>query len=136
MSNTYTTSRPAPTAARKATKKSRFVRVLSRKPNGELMVRIEERSVRSCRIDFYYVRSVPSDWGHAASWQKWECCGGDGTAYQTNTGGIAGRFINEETGEVVTEEGPACCNCPGFESHGHCKHIEATKALLAAGKLS
>jgi len=42
----------------------------------------------------------------------------------------------EGTYDVLLEnEQDSSCSCPGHTYHGHCKHVEALRALLAAGKL-
>ncbi len=113
---------PATTTRKPRTKKQRFVRRLFDLPTaGEIAVRIREVGPRSEHETFYYVGVLPSAWGFATSWEKWTVSGGDGTAYQTNVG---------------DNDGPACCDCKGFEKHGHCRHCEATRALLAAGVLT
>ncbi len=126
MSTTLTAgSTPTPATTKKTrkprTKKQRFVRLAFSLPTaGEVAVRIREVGPRSEREDWYFVAVLPSDFGFATSWEKWTISGGDGKAYQTNAGG---------------NDGPACCDCLGFEKHGHCRHVEATRALLAAGAL-
>ncbi len=112
---------PAPAVHKPRRKPQRFVRRMFDLPTaGEIAVRIREVGPRSEHETFYFVAVLPSAWGFATSWEKWTVSGGDGTAYQTNSGG---------------NDGPACCYCLGFEKHGHCRHVEATRALLAAGQL-
>jgi hypothetical protein len=133
--STYQHSRPAPTA-RRAARRPRFVRLLFRMPStGEVVVRIEERGPRSSKLTHYYVRVIPSAWGFATEWEKWQINGGDGTAYQCNAGGRGNAVAESDDGEPIVDDGPAACCCKGFEKHGHCKHIEATRVLLAGGKL-
>ncbi len=109
---------PARTSRRNV---QRFVRVMFALPTaGEYAVRIEERGPRSSNESWYFVQIIPSAWGFGVRWEKWTVSGGDGTAYEANVG---------------DNDGPPCCSCKGFEAHGHCRHVEATRALLANGKL-
>jgi uncharacterized Zn finger protein len=42
----------------------------------------------------------------------------------------------ERTYDVLLEnEQDSSCTCPGHTYHGHCRHVEALRALLRAGKL-
>ncbi len=112
----------APKTTRKPRRKpQRFVRRMFSLPAaGEVAVRIREVGPRSEREDWYYVAVLPSAWGFATAWEKWTSSGGEGTVYQTNVG---------------DNDGPATCDCLGFQKHQHCRHLEATAALLAAGVL-
>ena len=122
--------------ARKATKKPRFVRRLCNLPTAdEMVVRIEERGPKVSKFTHYYVRILPCDFGFATSWEKWTMDGGDGTVHQCNVGGEA-IIGQDDDGEPIVDGSPACCCCKGFERFGHCRHIEATRVLLAKGKLT
>jgi hypothetical protein len=135
MSNIY--EAPAPAVRKPRCRLQRFVRVLLDMPTtGEKVVRIEERGPRSSKLTHYYVRVIPSAWGFATSWEKWHTDGGDGTVYQTNAGGRGNVVGEDENGEPIVDDGPAACDCKGFERFGHCRHVEATRILLAAGKLT
>lgn len=49
-----------------------------------------------------------------------------------------GFLLTKETGEsyaVHVAGQHSTCECRGFASHSHCKHVEALLALEAAGKL-
>ena len=65
------------------------------------------------QIDVYYLEPIPSDHGRGLILHKH-----DGTSY------------------AVCLSGPDSeCDCKGFESHGHCKHVESLLALQQRGKL-
>jgi len=57
---------------------------------------------------------IPSDWGRAFEVTNW---------------------LNDQTYEVLIDqqEGRHQCTCAGFQSHGHCRHVEALYALLGFG---
>jgi hypothetical protein len=107
-----------PIPARKS-KKQRSARVLGKLLTGELLVRIEEVGPRSSLERCYYVKPIPADFGKAFRWEKFAIDGGD--VHAVNVGG---------------DGAPACCCCKGFERWGHCKHVDCSLALIAAGKLS
>jgi|ERR1700722_1378522 len=114
--------------------KSRVIRLLTRRSRGqECMVEILERGPRSEKSTLYWLCVIPSDWGFAVRWTKFFAQGGE--VYHTNIGGPGGTVMTSPEGETIVDEGPACCDCKGFEAHGHCKHISATTALVRAGKI-
>lgn len=43
--------------------------------------------------------------------------------------------VGRETTYVVTAWKTPSCNCIGFTTHGHCRHVEALVSLKAGGKL-
>jgi hypothetical protein len=103
-------------------KPARFVRVLSRFSNGQILVEIEDRYPRSYKLTHYYLTSLPADFGRAFRFSKFACEGGE--EYHVNVGG---------------EGEPASCDCLGHLKHGHktvCRHVACTRALIAAGKLA
>jgi hypothetical protein len=109
----FTTAIPA-----RKSKKQRFARVLGRLDRcGELVVRIEEIGPRSSLERHYYVLPIPADFGRGFSWEKFGVEGGE----------IYHVCIDGERGT---------CDCKGHERWGHCKHVDCTQALIAAGKLS
>jgi hypothetical protein len=105
-----------PIPARKS-KKQRSARVLGKLLTGELLVRIEEVGPRSSLERCYYVKPIPADFGTAVCWEKFAIDGG-------------------ETYHVCLEGERGTCDCKGHERWGHCKHVDCSLALLAAGKLS
>jgi hypothetical protein len=67
----------------------------------------------------YWVAPVPSDWG---------------MAWQVDKDGCP--FSDEHSHDVIIEDNQSgCCSCKGFTAHGHCRHLDALRSLLAAGKL-
>ena len=65
------------------------------------------------QLDSYTLESIPSDFGRGLLLHK-----PDGTSYS------------------VCLSGPdSACDCKGFESHVHCKHVESLLALQQRGKL-
>src|SRR5262245_21329109 len=63
-------------------------------------------------------------------------CGWDGRAFGFRKfAGEPGTDRTEEAYEVfVGRNGQdAMCGCKGFSRHGHCKHVEAARALIANG---
>jgi hypothetical protein len=111
---------PAPVAPVKS-KKARFVRVLSRFFDGQVLIEIEDRFPRSHKLTHYYVTCLPADFGRAFRFSKFACEGGE--EYHVNVG---------------DDSNPASCECKGHLQHGHktvCRHVACARALLAVGKL-
>jgi hypothetical protein len=110
-------SSPRPVKA----KKERFVRLLTFLPTcGEFVVEIEECGKHDSVINDYYVHEFPVDFGRGFRWEKF--CSGGKDVYHVNVG---------------DDTHPASCECKGHLHHGHrtvCKHIAATRALIAEGK--
>ncbi len=67
----------------------------------------------------YYVESVPSDFGRCLKLTKFDTTPGtdkEATSYDMCLDGIG-----------------SDCSCKGYGRHGHCKHVQALKALVAKG---
>lgn len=65
----------------------------------------------------YWVQTMPSDWGLAYRLER-------------------AAFEGEGTYDVLFEnEQDSSCTCPGHTYGGYCKHVDALRALMAAGKL-
>ena len=106
-----TTPRP-----RQRKKPTRFCKVV-RNPSGigyDVLVIRQPRPRSADLLDTYTVETFPSHMGERGI----ELTKGDGTAYHVNLDGRA-----------------STCDCKGFESHGHCKHISSLLALQSAGRL-
>lgn len=58
-----------------------------------------------------------------------------GVGYQLDKMGIGEHGAEAETYHVHFEHDGHSCDCKGHVRHGHCKHVDAIKALGAAGKL-
>ncbi len=67
----------------------------------------------------YYCQRIPSDFGRAVRLDKFATEGGE--SYAINVGGERGNRSS--------------CECLGFLRHGHCKHLDAVKKLLATNKM-
>jgi len=65
------------------------------------------------QLDSYTLESIPSDLGRGLLLHKHDC-----TSYA-----------------VCLSDPDSECDCKGFESHGHCKHVESLLALQQRGKL-
>jgi hypothetical protein len=107
MSTVSSSPRPVKTSRPKP---PRTVKVLANPPVGKGTLKIVEGK----RVDVYYFRCLPSDFGRAFEMSK---VGGD--AYCVNLDGQT-----------------STCECRGFLRWGHCRHGEVLVALIAAGKLA
>src|SRR3954470_1098735 len=107
MSNA-TATRPV----RQRKKPERFCKLV-RQGNDVVLIIRQVRPRAGDTIDAYTLEPIPSDHGRGLLLHKQ-----DGTSY------------------ALLLSGPDSeCDCKGFESHGHCKHVESLNALQAAGKL-
>ena len=107
---TNATAKPAP---RQRKKPARFARLV--RPAADVLV-LSLRTVRpraGDTIDTYTLESIPADHGRGLLLHK-----PDGTSYAVNLSGP-----------------DSTCDCRGFDSHGHCKHISSLLALQSTGKL-
>jgi hypothetical protein len=69
----------------------------------------------------YWLSPLASDWG---------------LAYQVERAGEEVQDGAEDTYHVLLEnEQDASCTCPGHTYGGYCRHVDAIRALLTAGKL-
>jgi hypothetical protein len=93
-------------------KPQRFVRVIHREAIG-VVVLLTIKTARTVKAQVYIVEPISADFGLAFRVEK-----EDETAYHVNlsTDGIQ-------------------CDCRGHGSHGHCKHADFCRALVAAGEL-
>jgi SWIM zinc finger len=103
------------TAARKPRQRKKPARFckLARQGDLTLLVIRQARPRSADLVDAYALEPIPSDFGRGLILHK-----DDGKSYCVNLSGP-----------------DTTCDCPGFESHGHCKHCESLLALQAAGKL-
>jgi hypothetical protein len=81
---------------------------------------ISETSGQKTTTDHYFVLPLPADYGLAFELTKLVAGKGAEARYAVNLGG---------------EGEPASCECKGFLSHGHCRHVEGLQALRNAGRL-
>src|SRR5262245_336841 len=44
-------------------------------------------------------------------------------------------YEGDESYDVLLDAGGDSCTCPGHTYHGYCKHVDALRALRAAGRL-
>ena len=106
---TNATAKPAP---RQRKKPARFCKLVRQGEDVVLVIR-QVRPKAGDQIDAYTLEPIPSDHGRGLLLHKH-----DGTSY------------------AVLLSGPdSTCDCKGFESHGHCKHVESLLALQQRGKL-
>jgi hypothetical protein len=91
----------------------RFVKVLGSSSNGIGEIEISVHRGRRSEINRYTVQRV------AQGFILWKSGSEKGEVYSV-------RLDNPQDHH---------CTCPGHRSHGHCKHVDSLKALLAADKL-
>jgi hypothetical protein len=87
--------------------------------HGYGVLRITETAGSKTTVDEYFVLPIPTDFGMAYEVTKLVPGKGADTRYHVNLG----------------EEGEAQCECKGFLSHGHCRHLSSLQALRLAGRL-
>lgn len=105
------TTTPAPHRQRKPV--PRFAK-LTRYPDGTLTLTIRQiLSSKRQQLDTYTLTEIGADTGRGFHLTK-----PDGTVYAVNVGGA------EES-----------CDCRGSTSHGHCKHRDSIRKLIAERKL-
>jgi hypothetical protein len=70
----------------------------------------------------YYLQQIPADFGLGFHVEKFgvEQVEGEPAEYDVH---------------IDTERGYHSCTCKGNTYHGHCKHVEATLALLQSGRI-
>jgi len=108
-----TTTKPAP---RQRKKPVRFCKIVHN-PSGygyDVLVIRQPRPKSVDLVDYYAVEAFPSYMGERGI----ELTKRDGTVYHVNLSGS-----------------DSTCDCKGFTSHGHCKHVESLLALQQRGKL-
>src|SRR3954470_22657374 len=87
---------------------------LTHTSGGAALVIRQRQGTQAERFDAYFLEPIPSQMGgRAFLLHKHDC-----TSYAVNLSGTA-----------------STCDCPGFDSHGHCKHVESLLALQQRGKL-
>src|SRR5262245_59388816 len=107
---TNATAKPAPRQRRK--KPARFCKLARQGADAVLVIR-QVRPRAGDAVDAYTLEPIPSDHGRGLLLHKH-----DGTSY------------------AVCLSGPDSeCDCKGFESHGHCKHVDNLLALQQRGTL-
>jgi hypothetical protein len=99
-------------------KKERTISALGRLRSGGVLVMIEERGPRSLHADHYLVTAIPADFGRAFLWEKFN--GDDSEPYAVNVG---------------DGSNSASCECRGYLHHGHCRHVDGSRQLMAEGSL-
>jgi len=103
-----TATRPA----RQRRKPERFCKLVRQGKDVVLVIRVKLSKTRE-QTDAYTLEPIPSDFGRGLLLHKH-----DGTSYAVNLSGTDSE-----------------CDCKGFASHGHCKHVESLLALQQRGKL-
>ena len=107
MSETTATRKP-----RQRRKPQRFARLVT--TDGKAVLVIRQARPRSADVvDAYTLEPIPSDHGRWLLLHKH-----NGTSYAVCLYGTDSE-----------------CDCKGFASHGHCKHVESLLALQQRGKL-
>src|SRR5262245_64681507 len=107
MSETTATRPP-----RQRRKPERFCKLSRTGKDVVLVIRVKLSKTRE-QLDSYTLEPIPADHGRGLLLHK-----ADGTSY------------------AVLLSGPDSeCDCKGFESHGHCKHVDSLLALLQRGTL-
>src|SRR5437660_6272024 len=109
MTMSNATAKPAP---RQRKKPARFCKLSGQGKDVVLVIR-QVRARAADVVDAYTLEPIPSDCGRGLLLHKH-----DGTSYAVNLSGTDSE-----------------CDCKGFESHAHCKHVESLLALQQRGKL-
>src|SRR5262245_55570368 len=120
---TLTAARPSVKPARSTGKPvSRALRWLYRHPGEQLEGAVRLAITYAGRTDLfrYWVEQIPSDFGVAFRLTKIEPDGKTGDVYHVN----------------VANAQDTRCDCKGFEAHGHCKHVDCCRAIIATENLS
>jgi hypothetical protein len=76
--------------------------------------------VQDGKLTSFFYWPIPSDWGISARLEK----------FATHR-----RGDGDDEYDVNLEETGGSCECRGHLSHGHCRHVEALRALAAKGEL-
>lgn len=79
------------------------------------VIRLAITEKRKTCLYRYFVRPIPSDFGFAMEWHSLPYDDSPCETYQV----------------CVENAQDGYCSCPGFERYGKCKHVEATRAILA-----
>ena len=100
---------------------SRHFRWLYRHPGAEIKgaLRVVMTYANRSEIYRYWVESIPSDFGAAFRFEKIEPDGSTGETYEACADGERGH-----------------CDCKGHERWGHCKHVDAARAIAAREKVN
>jgi SWIM zinc finger len=106
---TNATAKPAP---RQRKKSARFCKLTRQGADTVLSIRTV-RPRAGDTVDAYTLEPIASDYGRGLLLHKH-----DGTSYAVNLSGP-----------------DSTCDCRGFDSHDHCKHVESLLALQQRGKL-
>src|SRR4051794_40180102 len=86
---------------------------LTQTAGGAALVIRQRQGAQAEQVDAYFLEPIPSQMGgRAFLLHKHDC-----TSYAVNLSGT-----------------DSTCDCKGFESHGHCKHVESLLALQQRGK--
>src|SRR3954468_13339619 len=108
MSETTATRTP-----RQRQPKQRTCRLTHTDGGAALVIR-QRQGTQAEQVDAYFLEPIPSQMGgRAFLLHKHDC-----TSYAVCLSGT-----------------DSACDCKGFESHGHCKHVESLLALQQRGKL-
>ena len=106
-----TTAKPAPRQRKKA---ARFCRLTTTHAGTVALVIRQQQGTQAPQTDVYYLESIVSQMSSRGLLLHKH----DGTSYAVNLSGT-----------------DSTCDCKGFDSHGHCKHVESLLALQQRGKL-
>jgi hypothetical protein len=107
MSETTATRKP-----RQRQPKQRTCRLTQTGGGAALVIR-QRQGTQAEQVDAYFLEPIPADHGRGLLLHKH-----DGTSYAVLLAGTDSE-----------------CDCKGFESHGHCKHVESLLALQQRGRL-
>src|SRR4051794_38799657 len=108
MSETTATRKP-----RQRQPKQRTCRLTHTRGGAALVIR-QRQGTQAEQVDAYFPEPIPSQMGgRGLILHKHDC-----TSYS-----------------VLLDGNDSRCDCKGFDSHGHCKHVESLLALQQRGRL-